>query len=100
MNTPCSVSTWSIQLKSSADWAHIPHPLRGGQQFSAQVDHRREIDCEPTELMSHAGRVEAVEAGLQTLGQRHDGGLRMVGEVATCLPVEGQRAHRHVLAPG
>ena len=47
--------------------------------------------------MPDAGRIEAIEAGLQTLRERHHGGLRVVGEVAARLLVEGQRADRHVL---
>ena len=68
--------------------AHLD-PVRRRQQLAAQFDHRRQIDCEPTELVADAGGVEAVEAGLQTLGERDHGGLGMVDEVAA--GVSGRR---------
>ena len=100
MNTPCSVSTWSIQLKSSADWAIIFTRLRRRQQLASQLDHRWKIDCDPTELVADISRVEAIETGLQSLGQGHHGGLRVVEEVSAGLPVVAERAHRHVLTTG
>ena len=75
-------------------------PIRVRQQPVAQLDDRRQIDSEPTELVADTRRVQPVEAGLQALGERHDGGRRMVDEVAPGVLVEGQRPQRHVLAAG
>lgn len=50
--------------------------------------------------MTDAGGVQAEEARLQTFGERDHGGSGMVEQVAAGLLVEGQRAQRHILAPG
>ncbi len=97
MNTPSSV--WHTVHPTEVERRLCAHldSLRLRQQLAAQLDHRWEIDGEPAEFMTHPGGVEAIEAGLQTLRQRNHGGSRVVGEVAACLGVEGQRADCDVL---
>ena len=49
-------------------------------------------------MVTEASCIKAIEAGLQALGERDDGGLGVVGEEPAGLLVKGQGTHGHVLA--